>query len=478
MSGSALPIPDPPDAAEPSELLARLPANASPILPINLEPARTFAFSASPPRPGAPEPAPKTPTDKVLRSLKDLQQLQKQTIVVLEAVQGSLEDIHQVLRSPEATRGHEKQKNAATLLAKGFPREAVDQAAGAVVLLPANPEAHLLLALSLAADQQFDASLAATRKGLALMDRRVHPLAVEAGLLHALASLGCAAEAVERWSLIIDALPLPVLLEQTGRIAACFPHTQPDAGDSTAGKLLDTLLSARLQQAKTEHRQRKSDNLRNTAPAEIPPAALFAGLDACESLPLTHRAILGQIAHRLAATASPADILKFLTECIIPLAERGLSRSATSLAKASIKRLLRFHADAPTLYRAMTKLQLASAAGPARDLAKLLLHWRKVGQKAARAKRALVAASAFFLAGIALLAVVLFRGPAQSPAALFAGPAFIALAILASLLALFTPARKILLPDNRPPLTPEELHFLRPAAIRHALRSAARSRSV
>src|SRR5262245_9385304 len=63
----------------------------------------------------------------VLRGIKDLQQLQKQTIAVLEALKGSLEDIGQVLRSPEATRGMEKQQNAAMLLAKGFAREAVEQ---------------------------------------------------------------------------------------------------------------------------------------------------------------------------------------------------------------------------------------------------------------------------------------------------------------------------------------------------------------
>src|SRR4051812_44771866 len=34
----------------------------------------------------------------VLRGLKDLQQLQKQTILVLESLKSSLDDIHQVLR--------------------------------------------------------------------------------------------------------------------------------------------------------------------------------------------------------------------------------------------------------------------------------------------------------------------------------------------------------------------------------------------
>ena len=56
----------------------------------------------------------------VLRGIKDLQQLQKQTLAVLESVKANLEDIQQVLRSPEATRGLEKQQNAATLLSKGF----------------------------------------------------------------------------------------------------------------------------------------------------------------------------------------------------------------------------------------------------------------------------------------------------------------------------------------------------------------------
>ena len=142
----------------------------------------------------------------VLRGIKDLQQLQKQTIAVLESVKANLDEISQVLRSPEATRGLEKMQNAATLLSKGFARDAVEQADGAVGLLPANPEAHLLLAMSLAADQQFDLALHTARKGLALFDRRTHPLAIEAGLLHALAALGCGPEAVERWVVIIDAL--------------------------------------------------------------------------------------------------------------------------------------------------------------------------------------------------------------------------------------------------------------------------------
>ncbi len=67
----------------------------------------------------------------VLRGIKDLQQLQKQTIAVLESVKGALDEIHQVLRSPEATRGMEKQQNAAMLLSKGFARDAVEQALGA-----------------------------------------------------------------------------------------------------------------------------------------------------------------------------------------------------------------------------------------------------------------------------------------------------------------------------------------------------------
>src|SRR4029078_10988971 len=136
----------------------------------------------------------------------------------------------------------EKQQNAATLLSKGFAREAVEQAQGAVNLLPANPEAHLLLSLSLAVDQQFDSSLNAARKGLALFDRRSHPLAIEAGLLHALAALGCGTEAVARWTAIIDSLPLTIPFDHMRRIGACFPSEPAGGGDA----ILDELINRRL----------------------------------------------------------------------------------------------------------------------------------------------------------------------------------------------------------------------------------------
>ncbi len=188
-----------------------------------------------------PEKNDKRPARKeagVLRGIKDLQQLQKQTLAVLEALKANLDDISQVLRSPEATRGW-KNRRTRRHCYRRVSRDAVEQSLGAVALLPANPEAHLLLSLSLAADQQFENSLGAARKGLALFDRRSHPLAIEAGLLHALAALGCGAEAVERWTTIIDALPIPVLLEHLGRICACFPSDAPEGH-------LDEVITRRL----------------------------------------------------------------------------------------------------------------------------------------------------------------------------------------------------------------------------------------
>ena len=272
------------------------------------DPRFVDAIPAAPAAPSSPQETTSARDGAVLRGLKDLQQLQKQTLAVLEAVKTSLDDIQQVLRSPEATRGMEKQRNAVTLLAKGFAREAVEQAQGAVALLPANPESHLLLSLSLAADQQFDLALAAARKGLALFDRRSHPLAIEAGLLHALAALGCGVEAVERWASIIDALPLPVLFDHLSRIASCFP-TQASGGGE---EMLDDLLNRRLmlvEQNLAQATRQRAPATRTAAeggkidlrPDEIPAPTLFAGLDAARDfhLPNTHRGILNQIAHRL-----------------------------------------------------------------------------------------------------------------------------------------------------------------------------------
>ncbi len=268
----------------------------------------------------------------VLRGIQELQDLQQRTISVLEAVRGTLEDIGQVLRSPEATRGMEKQRNAAMLLAKGFVREAAEQAQGAAVLLPANPEAHLLLSLSLAADGQFEQSLTAARKGLALFDRRAHPLAIEAGLLHALAALGCGAEATERWAVIIDSLPLPVIFEQLSRIAACFPTQSAGGGAALLDELINRRLARDEQNLPEDEPKMRRPRLGkiDLRPDEIPAATIFAGLDAAHdyALPNAHRAILGQAARRLQFVRESGDVLKFLTECVLPLGNRGLDKSA------------------------------------------------------------------------------------------------------------------------------------------------------
>jgi hypothetical protein len=420
-----------------------------------------------------------------VRGLKELQKLQKQTIAVLEAVKGNLEEIEQVLRSPEATRGLEKQRNAATLLAKGFARDAVEQASGAVALLPANPEAHLLLALSLAADQQVEASLAAARKGLALFDRRTHPLAIEAGLLHALAALGCGAEAAERWGVIIGGLPVPVLLEHVGRVAACFPAEAPDGQ-------LDEWLAARLAgERKTGTKalgRRRASGAVETRAGEIPAVALFAGLAAAQQakLPQTHRAILGQIGHRLNEAKESTDILRFLTECVVPLGNTELTRSTNALGRAAVKRLLRLRADAGTLFRAMEKLHMAGAGTGTRELATLLDHWRRGGAKLARARRMLLLSTAMLIGGVGLLAYVLWPLGALAGKqvmmavgttridALWVGPACIGAGALLGVAALLGKTWKVELPHERPALSAEELRLLRTSAVRHAIRGALR----
>jgi hypothetical protein len=442
-------------------------------------------------RPPQEPAAKKPPEDSVLRGLKDLQQLQKQTLAVLEAVKGSLDGIQDVLRSPEATRGLEKQKNAATLLSRGFPRDAVEQAQSAAALLPANPETHLLLALSLAADQQMDAALQATRKGLALVDRRSHPLAIEAGLLHTLAALGMAGEAIDRWSAIIDGLPLPVLLEQTGCIAACFPASPEAAveagGGGATNDLLDGMLAGRLQQgaeagdrgAGAPHgkaRRRGSSRrqrLIDTAPMEIPASCLITALDASgeASLRKTRRAILRQIAYRLRGIASANEMVRFLTDCLVPLGNRGLDRATLSLARSAIRRMLQLHADAPTLHRAMVKLQMAGAETAAAEIANLLWRWRNAGSKVARAKAALVAGGGCFVGGLVMLLGPM-SGIGGGRGLLIVSAALLGIGIVLGLFAGLMPTWDVPLPANRGPLTPDEIRFLRPMAMRTSLRDA------
>jgi hypothetical protein len=427
----------------------------------------------------------------VLRGIKDLQQLQKQTIAVLEAVKGTLDDISQLLRSPEATRGMERQQNAATLLSKGFAREAVEQAQGAVALLPANPEAHLLLSLSLAADQQFEHSLAAARKGLALFDRRAHPLAIEAGLLHALAALGCGTEAVERWTAIIDSLPLPVLLEHMRRIGACFPSEVSGGGDAMLDELINRRLARDEQHIAAEvPANRPRIGKIAIRPDEISAETLFAGLDAARDFRLlnTHRAILGHIARRLQLIKEPGDTLKFLTECVVPLGNRELDQSAEALARAAVKRLHRLHADVMMLHRALGKFEMAGTAHTHHELGATLAMWRRLGNKIARAKRGLKISLFTMSAGLGALAYVLWGmgaiggvspmltvGSLHVPA-IWIGPALMALGGFVGLIALLNNTWEIPLPNGRGPLTAEELAYLNSAAVKASLRSAAHAR--
>jgi hypothetical protein len=482
LSLPAQPIPNPPNPDEPQNALARRSPRASliPTPPENFAfPARSDANPAA--RPPQETPPKKADQNTVLRGLKDLQQLQKQTLAVLEAVKGSLDGIQDVLRSPEAARGLEKQKNAATLLSRGFPRDAVEQASGAAALLPANPETHLLLALSLAADQQLDHALAATRKGLALVDRRSHPLAIEAGLLHTLSVLGDAAEAIDRWSLIIDGLPLPVLLEQTACIAACFPAppiepAAPTDAPASASDLLDALLSDRLKLAETPPTRGASrQRLIDTAPLEIPAPFLITALDASTqaNLPKTRRAILRQIAYRLRGITSAPDVVRFLTDCVVPLGNRGLNKATQSLARSAIKRLLQLGADAPTLYRAMEKLQMAGDSAAAGQIANLLWRWRTAGTKADRARAALFAGAGLLAAAVVMLALAFgpLNGSGSARPTLIISSLLLAAGMLLAFLSVYT-STSTPAPANRGPLTPDEIRFLRPLAMRTSLRAA------
>lgn len=442
---------------------------------------------------GAKKKEPQRGEAAVLRGIKDLQELQKQTIAVLESVKGTLDEIQQVLRSPEATRGMEKQQNAAMLLTKGFAREAAEQAAGAVALLPANPEAHLLWSLSLAADGQYELSLGAARKGLALVDRRRHPLAIECGLLHALAALGCAAEALERWGAIIDSLPLPVLFEQMGRIASCFPTEGNGGGSAMLDDLLNRRLARDIEKAAEEQPEARRERIRqeegkiDIRPDEIPAPTMFAGLDAAQEFQLTctHRAILAQVARRLQLVKEAGDVVKFLGECVVPLANRGLDRSARSLARASVKRLLKTHADAMTLHRAMGKMELAGTTEPMHLVAALLNHWRKTSNAIKHARWGLGATVGLAAGGAMLLVYALFaRGGGAAAArgsagfvglhldAVGLGLIMLLLSGFAGLYAVSQGRLKLSLPGGRSPLTGEEKSYLSSALVKQSIRGA------
>jgi hypothetical protein len=443
---------------------------------------------------------PNTKGGAVLRGLKDMQQLQKQTIAVLEALKGSLDEIAQVLRSPEATRGMEKQQNAATLLAKGFARDAVEQAQGAAALLPANPEAHLLLALSLAADQQHEDALAATRKGIALFDRSVHPLAIEAGLLHALAALGCGAEAVDRWTTIIDGLPLPLLFDHMGRIASCFPAEINDGGEDRLDHLFNRRLARDAQDSAAQgHAPRRRTGTIHIRPDEIPAPTLLVGLDAAHDfrLPNTHRAILGLIARRLqlvrpvdpgavtpeGETGRGGEVIKFITECVIPLGNRGLERTADSLGRGAVRRLYRLHADAMTLHRAMGKLEMAGSTSAVKELKTLLALWRKTGNKVVRAKCSLWISLILMATGLGVLAYVLWGLGALAGhvplvtvqgyrvPALWIGPGILVFGAFLGFLTLLRRTWEVPMLEGRAPLTRSELAYLNSSAVRPTLRS-------
>jgi hypothetical protein len=415
--------------------------------------------------------------------LKDLQQLQKQTIAVLESVKSTLDDIQQVLRSPEATRGMEKQQNAATLLAKGFVREAVEQAQGAVGLLPANPEAHLLLALSLAADRQVDGALAVARKGLLLVDRRQHPLAIECGLLHAMALLGCGSEALDRWSVIIESLPLPVLFKQMGRIAACFPR--PERG-VCGEELLDELITRRLMKeedtadgqvvekrgARAGRGGRESGRIHFRAD-EIPAGALFAALDAAKDFDLanTHRALLGQVARRLQLAKEPGEVVKFLTECVVAVGNRGLDRSTRALGRAVVKRLLKQKADVMMLHRAMGKLEMAGSEVAHGELKGLLKRWRREANLAGWAKGLLAVAMMTLIAGGGIFAYTIVTGETDDQRRL-AGPVVMLGGSIIGLMAgaVWSRRRGGAVADGRAKLTREERAYLNSRGVRESLR--------
>jgi hypothetical protein len=396
----------------------------------------------------------KDPHAAVVTGLRDLQQLQKQTIAVLEAVKGNLEDIRQVLRSPEATRGMEKQQNAAALLARGFAAESSAQARGAVELLPANPDAHLLLSLALAANQEFDDSLGAARKGLALFDRRQHPLAIEAGLLHAIAALGHGAEAAQRWGEIIEGLPLAVLLDHIGRIAVCYPSAAPE--DQLDKTLARKILSCDEREGKIS-------------------AALFlSGLDATTQhrLARSHRVIMIKIAGLSKSLAEPAEILRYLGDYVVPLAEREHGKTASALSKRAVKKLLAVHADAPTLYRALLKIELASARKPSRYLARLLAHWRSVGVRLRTRRTTLMFSMFFLLIGAGLFANTALKLQILPPAF---DPIYIPFAVLGvgvaiALSTLFQRSLTIDLPHDRPNLSRSEIQFLRTREVKETLK--------
>jgi hypothetical protein len=300
---------------------------------------------------------------------------------------------------------------------------------------------------------------------------------------------------VERWAAIIDGLPLPVLFDHMARIASCFPTEASGGGDEALDELFNRRLARDEQNLRTSARERAAATRAggdggkiDLRPDEIPAPALFAGLDAARDFHLsnTHRAILGQIARRLqlvrsaAGADSPGEVIKFLTECVVPLGNRNLERVTDALGRAALRRLYFLHADAMTLHRAMAKLEMAGSTGAVREVSNLLRFWRKTGNKVVRAKRSLNLSLLLMLAGLGILCYVLWgvgaivgRFPtmvvAQYPLpAIWIGPAVLGLGALLGGVTLLGRTWEVPMPANRPPLSREELAYLN--QNRHTLR--------
>jgi hypothetical protein len=209
----------------------------------------------------------------------------------------------------------------------------------------------------------------------------------------------------------------------------------------------------------------------DTLPMEIPASCLITALDASgeANLRKTRRAILRQIAYRLRDITSANEMVRFLTDCLVPLGNRGLDRATMSLARSAIRRMLQLHADAPTLHRAMVKLQMAGADTAAAEIANLLWRWRNAGNCAMRAKGVLIAGGVSFVMGVVMLVCVL-SGVAGGLVVWSA--VLLGIGVLLGLLAGIISASDMSLPGNRGPLTADEIRFLRPMAMRMSLRDA------
>ena len=99
------------------------------------------------------------------------------------------------------------------------------------------------------------------------------------------------------------------------------------------------------------------------------------------------------------------DVIRFLTEFVVPLGNRGMERAAASLAKRCGHCLIGRHADAMTLRRAMERFELAGCTTAAHDVAVLLNHWRVADTRQRRARRLLGTALLLMLGGAGVLGV-------------------------------------------------------------------------